>query len=80
MSLAQQVEAEIKNVKDKSAYIDLNWILPTSNMVKRLFSRFKYVLTLLRNSMSPITFEEIMFLKMNEIMWGDKTVQAALRM
>ena len=78
-SLAQTVELSIESVKFTSLYINLDWIPPTSNMVERLFSRCKFVMTLLRNSMSPITFKEVMFLKMNEENWDEKTVQLALR-
>jgi hypothetical protein len=52
-----------------SKYVNLNWVPPTSNVVERLFSASRQVLTDYRKSMSPYTFECIMFLKMNRKYW-----------
>ena len=61
-----------------TSYYNLNWIPPTSNMVERLFSHCKLVLTDLRSSIGPVTFEEVMFLKINEEFWNEENVQTAL--
>ena len=52
-----------------SKYVDLNWVPPTSNVVERLFSAARQKLTDYRKSMSPYTFECVMFLKVNRKYW-----------
>ncbi len=44
-------------------YIDLDFIIPTSNCVERLFSMAKYVYSPHRQSMLPHNLEAILFLK-----------------
>jgi hypothetical protein len=55
-------------------FIDLSFIPPTSNIVERLFSAARLVLTDYRKSMSPYTFECVMFLKMNRKLWDASLV------
>ena len=55
-------------------YINLEFIPPTSNVVERLFSSARLVLTDYRKSMTPYTFECVMFLKFNATMWDINTV------
>ncbi len=55
-------------------YIDLGFIPPTSNIVERLFSAARLVLTDYRKSMSPYTFECVMFLKVNRGLWDSSLV------
>jgi hypothetical protein len=55
-------------------FIDLSFIPPTSNIVERLFSAARRVLTDYRKSMSPYTFECVMFLKMNRKLWDASLV------
>ncbi len=50
-------------------FIDICFIPPTSNIVERVFSVARLVLTDYRKSMSPYTFECVMFLKMNRKLW-----------
>lgn len=50
-----------RNSTDRK-YIDLSWILGTSNNVERLFSESKNVMTDKRRHMDAYTFESIMFL------------------
>jgi hypothetical protein len=52
-----------------SEFIDLSFIPPTSNIVERLFSAARLVLTDYRKCMSPYTFECVMFLKVNREFW-----------
>lgn len=52
-----------------SKYVNLKWVPPTSNIVERLFSSARQVLTDYRKSMTPYTFECIMFLKVNRKYW-----------
>lgn len=53
----------------KSSYVDTTLIPPTSNVVERLFSGARLILTDYRKSMSPYTFECLMFLKINRDLW-----------
>ena len=55
-------------------FIDICFIPPTSNIVERLFSAARLVLTDYRKSMSPYTFECVMFLKMNRKLWDASLV------
>jgi hypothetical protein len=57
-----------------TAYIDMSFIPPTSNIVERLFSAARLVLTDYRKSMTPYTFECVMFLKMNRKLWDASLV------
>jgi hypothetical protein len=69
-------ENERKKSITSSKYVNLKWIPPTSNICERLFSSARQVISYLpqvltdyRKSMSPYTFECIMFLKMNRKYW-----------
>ena len=55
-------------------FIDVCFIPPTSNIVERLFSAARLVLTDYRKSMSPYTFECLMFLKINRKLWDASLV------
>ena len=50
-------------------YLNLNFVPPTSNVVERLFSNARLVLTDYRKSLTPYTFECVMFLKINRNFW-----------
>ena len=77
MTLAQKA---INNKRRKTSkdpnfdFINLEFIPPTSNVVERLFSSARLILTDYRKSMSPYTFECIMFLKFNSNLWDISTV------
>jgi hypothetical protein len=74
------VEQALKKRKlNISSYVDMTFIPPTSNIVERLFSKARLVLTDYRKSMSPYTFECIMFLKMNNALW-DISLVSKLKM
>jgi hypothetical protein len=64
----------------QNKYIDCRFILGTNNTVERLFSRAKRFLTDARAGMTPYMFEVIMFLKMNEDLWGILEVAQAIKM
>lgn len=64
------VELALKKRKlNISSYVDTTFIPPTSNVVERLFSGARLILTDYRKSMTPYTFECVMFLKMNRDLW-----------
>ena len=72
MKLTTLATAALKTKKRKlllSPYIDLGHIPPTSNIVERIFSTARLILTDYRKSMSPYTFECVMFLKFNREYW-----------
>ena len=66
------VQKALKNKKRKvifNEYSSLNYVPPTSNVVERLFSNARLILTDNRKSMSPYTLECVMFLKINRDYW-----------
>jgi hypothetical protein len=65
---------------EKSNYVDLKWVLGTSDVVERCFSHAKKVLTDVRLGMSPYMFEIIMFLKVNMNHWTAHDVAEAIQM
>ena len=71
------VQKALKNKRRKvvhGEYSSLNFVPPTSNVVERLFSNARLVLTDYRKSMTPYTFECVMFLKINRGFWNLDTV------
>lgn len=68
-SLSALALRKIKKRKFVSEFISLEHIPPTSNIVERLFSAARLVLTDYRKSMDPYTFECLMFLKVNRSKW-----------
>lgn len=59
-------------------YVDVKYIPPTSNYAERFFSQAKHVLSDLRKSMLPKTFESLMVLKYNLDLWDAQLVAAIL--
>jgi hypothetical protein len=57
-----------------SSYINLDFIVPTSNCVERLFSLAKHVFRPSRQSLLPYNLEAIMFLKANRELWDINVV------
>ncbi|EQC28160.1 hypothetical protein SDRG_11436 [Saprolegnia diclina VS20] len=62
-----------------SSYSNLQYIIPTSNVVERLFSKAKLVYSDRRQRMLPITLEAIMFLATNRNFWDEAMVEDVLR-
>ena len=62
-----------------SNYIDLNFLPTTSNLVERLFSAAKFILTDCRKSMYPVHFEASLFLKVNRELWSVETLNCILQ-
>ena len=56
-------------VSKQSNYACLNHVSATSNVVERLFSRAKLVMTDQRRSMDPSTLEAILLLRYNHDIW-----------
>jgi len=78
-SFYEQIQAQKKRRLSKAKYIDFSFLVATSNSVERLFSSCKIVLDPRRKSMSPATFEAIMFLKFNRHYWNVNTVAYAMQ-
>ncbi|KAG2782967.1 hypothetical protein PC129_g10785 [Phytophthora cactorum] len=57
----------------------IKMIPPTSNIVQRLFSQCKLVLTPQRRSMDPANFEQLAFLRVNRDMWDVSTVASVTK-
>jgi len=68
-SLSAQALSRIKRRKVATKFVSLEHIPPTSNIVERLFSAARIILTDYRKSMDPYTFECLMFLKVNRSKW-----------
>ncbi|RHY24224.1 hypothetical protein DYB25_009153 [Aphanomyces astaci] len=60
-------------------YEDLRCVLPTSNIVERMFSKAKLVFAPLRQRMTPESLEITMFLGANRAYWNVTTVEEARR-
>ncbi len=60
-------------------YVDCSFCVATSNVVERLFSACKHVLTDQRKCMSPIMFEALIFLKVNREIWDLAMVATAMK-
>ena len=58
-----------------SKYHNIDYIGGSATEVDRLWSEAKFVLTAHRAKMSPIDFEDLMFLKFNQQYWDIFTVQ-----
>lgn len=59
-------------------YMDLRFIVPTSNMCKRFFSKAGFALNTLRRRILPVNFEKQMFLHANASLWGIEEVNTVL--
>ena len=59
----------MRTIKE-SKYRKLDYILPTSNIVERLFSRAKIIMADRRKSMTPYHPELLLFLRMNKDLWS----------
>ena len=64
----------MRTIKE-SKYRKLDYILPTSNIVERLFSRAKIIMADRRKSMTPYHLELLLFLRMNKDLWSAGDIQ-----
>lgn len=63
---------------EKSPYRSVNHVSPTSNVVERLFSVAKRIMTQDRKKMSAEHFSSVLFLKCNIHRWNAKTIQKVI--
>lgn len=59
-------------------YMDLRFVLPTSNICERMFSKAGYALHYRRKSINPESFEEQMFLHANQKLWNISELNSIL--
>jgi hypothetical protein len=64
--------------KTQSTYHPVNHILPTSNIVARLFSRAKLVKTDHRKTMTAAHLDAVLFLRYNKSLWNAETIHGLL--
>ncbi|KAK1935234.1 hypothetical protein P3T76_011000 [Phytophthora citrophthora] len=60
-------------------YADLRLIAGTSASVERLFSSEKRMLSSTRKRLTPVNFENILFLKQNRFLWNAQMVAKAMK-
>lgn len=65
-------------VPKKSKYIDLRFILATSNICERLFSLAGYAMGSRRMGVLPTNIESQLFLNVNSMLWGIQDVHDML--
>ena len=70
----RRMEASEIDRNKKSKYMDLKFIIPTSNICERLFSAAGYGLNDRRQAILPANFEYQMFLDVNNDIWGVQEV------
>ena len=73
-----QQRKKARTAYSASRYRRTDHISSTTNMVERLFSRAKIVMTDLRKSMTPRNLEMLMFLRSNRHLWDEVVVQNAM--
>jgi len=76
LSYAEQAlkKRKINHEKAGSCYMDTRYIVPTSNMCERLFSKTGYALSDRRGNILPSNFEEQIFLHANSSFWNVEDV------
>ncbi len=79
LSFADQILKKRKIDVATSAYIDLRFLLPTSNICERLFSKAGQALCKRRKGTSPVGFEQQLFLHVNFEVWDISDVNAIVQ-
>lgn len=67
-----------KREERNDAYLNCNFELGSLAEVERLWSIAKHVLTDSRKGITPLAFEEILFLRMNNTYWNEYTVKETM--
>jgi hypothetical protein len=68
-------KAKIDKDRNTSAYRSLKHISPTSNIVERLFSRAKLIMTDRRKHMDPDNLDMLLCLRMNSDLWSAEDIE-----
>ncbi|ETN23332.1 hypothetical protein PPTG_02930 [Phytophthora nicotianae INRA-310] len=77
LSFADEALVDIDVTAVELPYVGVEWIPPTFNDVKRLFSQAGLVYSDRRQSMLPGTLENLLFLQKNRALWNEATVDCA---
>ncbi len=78
-SLAERAIKKRRMVKNASnGYMDTRFILPTSNICTRLFSKAGYALHDRRKGILPCNFQMQIFLHVNHSLWNISDVRSIL--
>ena len=72
-----QARKKARTMLTSSKYRSTKHVCSTTNMVERLFSRAKLVMTDLRISMHPRNLEMLMLLRANRHLWDEVVVQSS---
>ena len=76
LSFAERALKRRKRADDRTKlqYMDSRFLIPTSNICERLFSRVGYALPSRRKGTSPVNLEAQVFLYLNRDLWGSTDV------
>jgi len=80
LSVAEKLaarKAKKQRVSMFSEYVNIDFIIGSAAEAERLWSEARHVLTAIRSSMTPATFEAIMLLKKNPTFWDGKLTARA---
>jgi len=80
LSPCEKARLKRQKITNHPQYRSVKHVLPTSNMVERLFSQTKYIMTDNRKQMNPEHLNEIMILKYHRSHWNVALVQSCMRM
>jgi hypothetical protein len=69
---------KLEAVSSSSSYVDLKFLIPTSNICERLFSKAGFSFNQRRMSVLPINTESQMFLHLNSSLWDIAIVKEIL--
>ncbi len=69
LSFAEQISNKRKVLDSNSRYLDLRFLLPTTNIIERFFSKAGYTLDPRRRRVDPEKLEQQLFLHMNKEIW-----------
>jgi len=79
MDIVREATAKkAKNCNAATKYRSMNHLVTTSNIVERLFSRAKLVMTDQRKLMEPQHLELLLFLRCNKFLWSEVTIDDIL--
>jgi hypothetical protein len=83
MSFMEKIDYKRRRMMEehgpKTKYINLRFLLSTSNVVERLFCLARLILTDQLKSMSPIVFEAMLYLQKNREYWSVIDVAQEMR-
>lgn len=79
VSFAQRLLKRRRTEAVECGYLDTRFLSPTSNICERLFSKAGYALSDRRKKISPVSFEQQLFLHANSDLWDVSEVHSMLK-